>query len=460
MIGKVDAAERPQVKPDNVRAPGYVSYDSYRIDAAGGFLSFWYSYNDQHRFEVRLRTELAGAADPEIARDLEAAVFTAGMGLIPMVYLAFCTPEIRVRAGYLDEAQIEFWRWAYEMNMVEHLYAHRTASRSAVELRCEVPRERALAPARARSFERPRVLVPLGGGKDSAVLIELLRGVDADLFTSYFEEYPGEFLNLWRLRGIARVAGFDKVHLSSLDFVSEPELEAVKRFDQATEYSLYPTLYACSGVINCLVHGYSHIAVGNERSANFGNADHLGQLVNQKFQRYCREYLAPHISYFSGLMHLWEIQIAERFARYPKYLPVFLSCNKADESRWCARCPKCAVICLLLSAFVDPSQVIAVYGDDLFEYKRLFPVFDALLGLARPKPLECVCTEEECRALLHLTVKRYEGAGVPLPTYLELRRELAEAPDSRRLAEKLRKDYNPENAIPEPFLPALTAPPA
>jgi len=72
---------------------------------------------------------------------------------------------------------------------------------------------------------------------------------------------------------------------------------------------------------------------------------------------YIRRWIVSDVHYFSALQHLWEVQIAHEFCRHPQYLPLFISCNSIDESRWCARCAKCAFVFLLLSAFLTPEQV-------------------------------------------------------------------------------------------------------
>ena len=136
------------------------------------------------------------------------------------------------------------------------------------------------------------------------------------------------------------------------------------------------------------------------------------------FHAYCRRYLAPEIHYFSGLMHLWEIQIVERFARHPKYFPVLLSCNKPVAQSWCRRCPKCAVTYLLLSAFVDPAEVQAIFGEELFARAELEPAFQAILGVVGDKPLECVCTPEEAVLAARRAAQRIAAAGAPLPGLL------------------------------------------
>ena len=76
---------------------------------------------------------------------------------------------------------------------------------------------------------------------------------------------------------------------------------------------------------------------------------------------------------------------------------------------------------LLLAANLPPSQVCAVFGDDLLEDEALLPIYRVLLGLPDPedpgrtaiKPLECVGTTEEARqSLLRAADRHAEPADV------------------------------------------------
>lgn len=445
-------------RPVRAPAPGYVSYDSFHIDVEQGALEFSYGYNDVERFVLRVRLDLRPARDPAVLRALSATVFALGHALLSYVYVAFCTTEIRVRAGYLDEAQVAFWHAVFEGGLMEHFYV-KGIPWGGLRIVVEAPPSARLAPADLPLPAGRRVLVPLGGGKDSSVLIELLREAGAEVFGCYFEEYLGELGALAPLAGYAKVATPDGVHLASQELVSEPALREASGDPEILEYTLYPSLYALTGVLFSLMHGYRYIAVGNERSANFGNAVHGGFPVNHQYEKsfafesafhaYCRRYLAPEIHYFSGLMHLWEIQIVERFARHPKYFPVLLSCNKPVAQSWCRRCPKCAVTYLLLSAFVDPAEVQAIFGEELFARAELEPAFQAILGVVGDKPLECVCTPEEAVLAARRAAQRIAAAGAPLPGLLA--RALAGTAAVVIDEAALLGDHNEENLLPSWF---------
>ena len=387
----------------------------------------------------------------------------------------------------------------------------------------------------APNSARDGVLVPLGGGKDCLTLLELLRdaGVamheDACLF--HLADDPREWRDNWRLAALHRAAGVRRV--VRFIFVPprpDPSLEEEAEEDSDEEGGLFGAVMSAAlggsdlglvegtppwaamvcfaAVLAAAGEGCHYIAVGNERSANEGNGvTWLGEPVNHQYDKsfpwearahaYIRACIAPGLWYFSGLMHWWEVQIAERFARpdaAARYLALFLSCNTPvfpsllGKSRWCSSCPKCAFVFLLLAARLQPAQAWGVFGENLFEVEAALPIFRALLGLVDPadaaarraiKPLECVGTVGEARFSLLLAADRYtedahpgyscacagmaDGGGAALlPRNLaQLLRELAAAGVVGDAEAQLRAshmgDLNTENLIPNWLLPAATS---
>lgn len=109
---------------------------------------------------------------------------------------------------------------------------------------------------------------------------------------------------------------------------------------------------------------------------------------------------------------------------------LFISCNEPlDYTRWCSKCEKCAFVFLLMSAFLSPPAVWAVFGDDLFQKTDMLPVFLQLVGAGekKEKPFECVGTFAEAKAAAELACRQCtrhvqkwaHGARKKLPPVLE-----------------------------------------
>jgi hypothetical protein len=172
------------------------------------------------------------------------------------------------------------------------------------------------------------------------------------------------------------------------------------------------------------LYGFDAVAMSNESSASEGNIAYRGLTVNHqwsksmefelRFQRFLRETIGTTIEYFSALRPFTELKIAEMFSRFPQYFTRVTSCNAnwkisaqpQGDSLWCSRCPKCAFVFAILSAFHPRKTLDDIFGSILFEDESLTPLFRELLGLENFKPFECVGTAEETKAALLLAHRR------------------------------------------------------
>ncbi|RLD56045.1 MAG: hypothetical protein DRJ05_11950, partial [Bacteroidetes bacterium] len=168
--------------------------------------------------------------------------------------------------------------------------------------------------------------------------------------------------------------------------------------------------------------GFKHIALSNEASAN--EATEIESGVNHQYSKslefeedfrwYVKNYISADLNYFSFLRPLSELQIAKLFSGFPKYFPVFKSCNVGSKTDiWCGACPKCLFVNIILSPFISLQQRVAVFGKDLFEDMQLKKYLDELTGISDVKPFECVGTLDEVNLALAATIKKYDGNKLP-----------------------------------------------
>jgi hypothetical protein len=174
---------------------------------------------------------------------------------------------------------------------------------------------------------------------------------------------------------------------------------------------------------------YRFIAFSNERSANEGNVIFHNHVINHQYSKsiefekdfrdYLKRYLTSSNEYFSFMRPLYELQIARVFARFPRYFPYVLSCNKGQKTgRWCGACPKCLFVYLILYPFVERAVLKKMYGADLVKKKELLPILEELSGIKRYKPLDCVGTKEEVFYALSLAIDEERKSTHPLPALL------------------------------------------
>jgi len=240
----------------------------------------------------------------------------------------------------------------------------------------------------AQTKSMKRVLCPLGGGKDSLVACALLAAqlsnvsdkkervsedfctenptmetIDNDaatlnslswLYVADVVEGVDLFRDGWRLPGLVQASGLQCLHLSH-DF-GYRNLESCRRSNTPCGHP-WAALICFDALLVSLLLGFDHVAVGNERSANFGNGVWVGSHeVNHQFDKsfafeskahaYIKAFFEDSgmangtessdkaslnssavsegiqtpafktgVHYFSALQPLWEVQIAWLFAR-------------------------------------------------------------------------------------------------------------------------------------------------
>jgi hypothetical protein len=186
------------------------------------------------------------------------------------------------------------------------------------------------------------------------------------------------------------------------------------------------SLYSIIGVLLALVYNYKYVVMSNEQSADYGNVEYLGNEVNHQWSKsvefegmlssYIRQYISPDILYFSLLRPFTELRVVSEFVKFPKYFPVFSSCNNNfkiyaesnSQSRWCGHCPKCAFIFSMLAAYLSKEEVVQIFAKNLYEDEKLTGLYKELLGIKDVKPFECVGTPDEVKAAFYLAYKKGE----------------------------------------------------
>ncbi|MFZ1619884.1 MAG: UDP-N-acetylmuramoyl-L-alanine--D-glutamate ligase [Microgenomates group bacterium] len=259
------------------------------------------------------------------------------------------------------------------------------------------------------------ILVGLGGGKDSIVALELLKE-------------QGFAPSVFIVGGEQETA----LHKSLVEKTKSPAYQVKRILDQQLFSPIQDSynghvpvsaIYSLVGYLLALLYHFSYIVVGNEHSSNFGNILFESTEINHQwsksieyehlFQDLCRSSLSPNIVYFSLLRPFYEIRIVEQFMKYPEYLHSFTSCNRAfrikkpTEQLWCGECPKCVFVFLLCSAFMNPEQIVSVFGQNLFEKEALLPLFKDVLGNGTMKPFDCVGTFEEAKVAFVMAEKHF-----------------------------------------------------
>lgn len=332
-------------------------------------------------------------------------------------YKMYFPPKI-ILPFKLSKDQAEFWNTVYRKGLGEFLYRNkldpkRIANFPGSNFHSSVPLRTGHLPS-GRGGNNG-VLLGIGGGKDSALAAELLRELPFTSLILHMEKR--NLINEEMAKRIGRPA-------LAIKRILDPKIFK-NREEQYRGHIPFSAILAFLGILSAALYRYRYVIVGNEYSSNFGNIKYRGEIVNHQwsksvefeemFQNYTKKYITPDIVYFSLLRPFHEIRIAEMFAEYKKYFPLFSSCNeiiktsqKARKRRWCGICAKCVFVFLMLSPFLSKKDLLKIFGKNIFGNRSLVPTFRDLLGFGKMKPFDCVGTFEEARAALWLAAKKYK----------------------------------------------------
>lgn len=387
----------------------FVGYD---FDLPKGEISFHYSIKLDEEIKDFTDKILFHKLDANVPKGLLKSLLENLLLVLGMSYWKlYCAPVIEIKSFSLTKQQAEFWNNVYTKGLGEFYYKNKIDFRDLINFPFD--EEMQVSPV---NFPREnRSLMGIGGGKDSIVSAELLKKYNKDFDAFVVNKHD-------IMTEVIRNLSVDSI---VLEHKLDPVLfELNKTKDVYNGHVPVSAYYAFLGLFAAAIYDYRFLIVSNEESANYGNVEYLGKVVNHQwsksiefenlFRNYVNSFISPDLVYFSLLRPLKEIKIAEIFTRYPEYFNLFSSCNRnfrinnTQSTRWCGECPKCLFVFSMLSAFISREKLISIFGKNMFEDKDLLPLFKELFGVSKIKPFECVGTPEEMQYALYLASRKQE----------------------------------------------------
>ena len=368
-------------------------------------------------------------------------------------YKAAIPPRITVEGEPLPEDVARFFDKLYWHGLGEFSYVNRVDLTDRIRFPSDASARDPL-PAFSPSAG---VLTPIGGGKDSLVSIELLRAAGVDFSTFYMGD-SALIDEMSASLGVPRVRVRRRI---------SPALFELNRQGALNGHVPISAIIAFVALTAAVIHGFDHIVLSNERSANIPNTEYLGRAINHQyskslefeedFSRLTAAHVSPDIHYFSLLRGFSELKIASLFSRHEQHHPHFGSCNRGfrihepkSGSRWCNDCPKCRFVFLSLAPFMDKSSLVAIFGKNLLDEASQFAGYRELAGAEGFKPFECVGDVNESRAALYLIADKPEWRDDRVVRWFNERvRPGWQTPENAVAAEMA---FSDRHRIPEPFL--------
>lgn len=437
--------------------PSFV-YKAYHVNETKNTVEIGYEFSIPGLAKFRPSWSFRKPENLSVKGDLtfDRLAFSLGMAEAVSYWKAVCSPEVRVECGELNEEQKQWWKKLWFMGLGELFFVNGISADqdSFVDFVSTGSFDSSLKEA---AHDPRGCLVPVGGGKDSALTLETLlkSGMKCMCYS----------INKRRsITETVRAAGLDSDALIISQRHFDRSLIELNNQGFINGHTPFSAIVAFSAEITAYLNELKYIVLSNESSANESTV--VGQDVNhqysksfefeQDFHYYEEKFLRTGQYYFSFLRPLAEFQIAKMFVSHRKYLPVFRSCNlgsKVSPDVWCGECPKCLFICLILSPFLTMAELKKIFGKDLLNDRQMLSYFIELIGQSEHKPFECVGSIGEVNLAVSLTVRKLEDNGEELPFLLrEYKKRGLYCPET---IDALNYDYctsfNEENLLPDEF---------
>jgi len=336
-------------------------------------------------------------------------------------YKAFCPAEIIIENQKLSQPEADFFYKFYLLGLGEFAATNDLDLRDVINF----PVSTAKAPAPSPLALCKMAVVPIGGGKDSLVSLEILK----QEILKKTQREPGRVFRPIAINAgppilevIAQTKSQSKSRAESAQAILitrkiDPELFKLNDMGAYNGHVPITGILSFIMAFAAILYGYDTVVMSNEQSANEGNMVRHGLSINHQyskslefeldFSHFIHDYILRDFTYFSLLRPLSETGIAALFARAPKYFQSFKSCNRnfhiAEGNRkygWCCDCPKCRFVYLALAPFIGKQGMIQIFGTDMLNDLKQADGYQELLGLMGHKPFECVGEIDECRLLL------------------------------------------------------------
>ena len=344
--------------------------------------------------------------------------FVFHIGLIELIsyWKAACPPQIIIKPYHLDDDQVAWWKNLWYHGLGEFFFLNKIQTNAEIFTEVVCRSNQSTIPEKIL-LDHSRLLIPVGGGKDSIVTLELLK--------SHFNCIP--FVVNPRAASLEtlQTAGYGTDGFITVNRTIHPELLRLNKLGFLNGHTPFSALLAFVSAFTASMAGIEHVVLSNESSANEPTDYESG--VNHQYSKsfefendfrdYLKRYITSDVNYFSFLRPVNEYMIAGLFAGFPNYFNVFKSCNVGSKTdSWCCHCPKCLFTFIILSPYLSKKRLLEIFGKDLLDDNSLLNILNELTGISEIKPFECVGTIDEVNYAL---IRAIEKRGENLPELLK-----------------------------------------
>ena len=398
----------------------------------------WYKIEeDENEYKITYEFEIVGLSKfnptwiiPKISNNsnnnhknqnkelLENMVFNLGMVELVSYWKITCAPHVIIKNIYLNQKQINWWKKLYFYGLGEFFYKNEIKTNIDEFMNITAGTVKLTKDNSNNTVEEfTGALVPIGGGKDSIVTLDVIK-----------DDFKNNMCYVINPRGATeetvKTAGYNENQRCYVKRSLDKNMLELNKQGYLNGHTPFSSIVAFSALIVAYLNKKKYIVLSNEASANESTiyAEEVNHQYSKSyefekdFNKYIKENILDGIEYFSLLRPISEYQIAKHFAKLPKFYKIFKSCNVGSkENKWCGNCPKCLFVYIILSPFMKKEDMINIFGEDLLEKENLKETMEMLSGIQKNKPFECVGSRDEVNTAICETIKKYEANNEELP---------------------------------------------
>ena len=340
---------------------------------------------------------------------LNSIIFRIGLIELISYYKCICPKKVVIECGYIDEEEQAWFKKLFYNGLGEFLYINNIKVSEEDLFDFVILGEKINLDN--ITYQGSGNLIPIGGGKDSIVTLELLKEYDNKCFAINPKEVHKNCVKDNTLYSIKRTIDKNLLELNKQGYLNG--------------HTPFSAIVAFTSYLVAYLTNRKYIVLSNEGSAN--EATVPGTNINHQYSKsyefekdfyeYTKKYFKINIEYFSLLRPIKEIQIAYLFTKYKEYHKVFRSCNLGSKETpwiWCCNCPKCLFVYIILEAFMSKEEVIDIFGENMLNNKDLEKDFLELIGESETKPFECIGEINEVKYALNRIIDKDDSYLVKL----------------------------------------------
>lgn len=385
--------------------------------------------NNENNFEIKYKYKIENLTEFESIFKIDKSIIKYNedilnnsnnllfnLGLVELIsyWKLTCSPNVIIKAGYINDEQINWFKKLYFYGLGELFYTNgiNTNINDFMNIKCESD----IVYNDLLNNNNNGYLIPVGGGKDSCVTLNLLK--------NYKDNYVLMLNPKPVMLSCAQESGYDDTKIIKVQRLIDKNLLDLNAKGFINGHTPFSALLGFLSIFIGDATNKKYIALSNESSANESNV--LGEKINHQYSKsfefendiryYNSKFLKRNVEYFSFLRPLNELQIAKIFSGLREYHLIFKSCNQGSKNehwKWCCNCPKCLFVYIILSPFLYKNELVKIFGEDLYNREDLLNTFIGLIGKGENKPFECVGTYEEVNYAISKTIINLKNEELP-----------------------------------------------